>query len=430
MTDATAQLRAFRIERAAPLAGRLAVAGDRLAAHLALAAAALAEGVSRIEGLAATRETAASLSVLEALGVGVAGSGVLADIHGLGMRGLLAPAGPVDLGDSDLTAALGLGLAGILPMQTHWTVSEGRDIDGLVGLLRDAGAGIDRDGAALAIAGPRVPAPLEHRPGSEAEALLALLVAFATPGASSLLLAPDRAEALAGPLRAFGAEIGLAGENGETRLSVTGLKRLDACRFAVAGDPQHAAWAALAALIVPKSDITIENVLVSPARTGLIDALLEMGGNIDFANQREEAGEHVADLKVRSAFLRGIDASQRDLDAAGLAALAIAGAYARGETRLPPSADLQTLIALLQAMGVSVTAGEDAIVVAGSRNLRGGGELRLRDASLVQPLAILALAADRPVTLILSQDAGPLPPLFEGLARLGARFDPIAEPTP
>ncbi|KKB10658.1 hypothetical protein VE25_16775 [Devosia geojensis] len=430
MTDATPQPRAFRIERAAPLAGRLAVSGDRLATHLALAGAALAEGVSHIEGLSGTRETQASLAVLDALGVRVTRSGASAQVHGLGLRGLLAPAGPLALIDSDLTAALALGLAGILPMETRWTLSSTQDATGLLVPLRNAGATVGIDDTVITVAGPAMSAPLEHRPQGAAEALLALLVALATPGVSTLLLPADTALALSGPLRAFGAGLDAAEEAGETRLSVAGLKRLAACRFTIAGDPQDAAWAALAALVAPKSDIAIENVLVSPARTGLIDALLEMGGNIDFTNQREEAGEHVADLRIRSAFLRGIDATGRGLGDAGLAVLAIAGAYAKGETRLPASAGLQTLMSLLQAMGVSVTTGDDAVVVAGSRSLRGGGELRLSDPNLVQPLAILALAADRPVTLILSEEAGALPPLFEGLARLGARFDPIAEPTP
>ena len=91
----------------------------------------------------------------------------------------------------------------------------------------------------------------------------------------------------------------------------------------------------VAALIVPGSDLVVENVLVNPMRTGLIDTLLEMGGDIQFLNQREIGGEHVADLRVRSSRLKGmhVDAAHAAAMLDDIAALAMAAAYAQGETR-------------------------------------------------------------------------------------------------
>jgi 3-phosphoshikimate 1-carboxyvinyltransferase len=162
MPIATAHPSAYRIERAAPLSGGLSVPGDRLAAHLALAAAALAEGETVLEGLPQSAEFAASLEVVAALGPRVRAEGHRAAIDGLGLRGLLAPAGTIELGSGGLTAALGLGLAGILPMPTHWSVSGGRLPDALEAPLRAFGAVVDsdEDGArAVFVRGPRVPAP-------------------------------------------------------------------------------------------------------------------------------------------------------------------------------------------------------------------------------------------------------------------------------
>lgn len=431
MPIATAHPSAYRIERAAPLSGWLSVPGDRLAAHLALAAAALAEGETVLEGLPQSAECAASLEVVAALGPRVRAEGNRAVIHGLGLRGLLAPTGTIDLRSGDLTAALGLGLAGILPMPTHWSVSAGRLPGTLEAPLRAFGTVVDSDenGArAVLVRGPRVPAPIAFRPANEADALLALLAALVTPGVSRLMLPADLAEALAGPLRAFGAGIAFEGEGAELVLAVTGLTPLAARPFAVAGDPEQAAWAALAALIVPKSDVTVENVLVTPARTALIDALLEMGGNIEFANQREEAGEHIADLRVRSSFLRGIALPQTHaLGVGGLAALAVAGAYAKGETRLPVTPHLRTLAAGLQESGVALVFEDTTAVVTGRRSLSGGVNVTANDQQSALALAVLALGADKPTTLAFS-GAGEegWPPLLSSLARIGARLEPIA----
>ncbi|GLQ56013.1 hypothetical protein [Devosia nitrariae] len=427
----TAHPSAYRIERAAPLSGRLRVPGDRLAAHLALAAAVLAEGETVLEGLPQTPEFAASLAVVAALGPRVRAEGGRASIHGLGLRGLLAPVGIIDPGSGDLTAALGLGLAGILPMPTRWSPSGGRLPAALEAPLRAFGAMVepheDRTQPFL-VGGPRVPAPVALRPAGEAEAFLAILACLVTPGISRLQLPADLASALAGPLRAFGADIALKGEGPERTLSVTGLTPLAARRFAVAGDPAEAAWAALAALIVPKSDVTIENVLVTPARTALIDALLEMGGNIEFANQREEAGEHIADLRVRSSFLRGTALPEaRALGAGGLAALAVAGAYAKGETRLPATADFRILAAGLQEAGMDCVFENGTALITGRRTLAGGVELTARDARSALALAVLALGADRPTTVAFA-GAGEegWPPLLSSFSQIGARLEPIA----
>lgn len=426
----TAPPSAYRIERAAPLSGRLSVQGDRLAAHLALAAAALAEGETVLDGLPQTAEFATSLAVVAALGPRVRAEGNRAVIDGLGLRGLLAPVGTIELGSSDLTAALGLGLAGILPMPTLWSVSGGRLPAALEAALRAFGAMIEphEDSAQrVLVTGPRVSVPFALHPANEAEALLALLAGLVTPGISRLTLPADLAEALAAPLRAFGAGIVFEGESDERTLAVTGLTRMAARPFAVAGDPQEAAWAALAALIVPKSDVTVENVLVTPARTALIDALLEMGGNIEFANQREDAGEHIADLRARSSFLRGIALRETHaLGAGGLAALSVAGAYAKGETRLPVTPDLRTLAAGLQEAGVECVFEETTAVITGRRSLSGGVELKANDQRSALALTVLALGADRPITVAfpaIGQEGWP--PLLFGLSRIGARLNVI-----
>ena len=94
--------------------------------------------------------------------------------------------------------------------------------------------------------------------------------------------------------------------DGARRISVQGQGRLTGQTIIVPGDPSSAAFLIVAALIVPGSDVTIENVLMNPTRTGLIATLLDMGAVIDLMNERQEGGEDVADLRVRSSDLKGV----------------------------------------------------------------------------------------------------------------------------
>ena len=110
-------------------------------------------------------------------------------------------------------------------------------------------------------------------------------------------------------LQGFGATVSVETDAAGVRtIRLEGQGRLSAVPdFVVPGDPSSAAFLVVAALIVPGSDVTIENVLMNPTRTGLVQTLIEMGGAIDILNQRESGGETVADLRVRHSELKGVD---------------------------------------------------------------------------------------------------------------------------
>ncbi len=151
----------------------------------------------------------------------------------------------------------------------------------------------------------------------------------------------------------------------------------------VPGDPSSATFPIVAALIVEGSEVTVENALLNPTRTGLVQTLLEMGADVSIENRRTVSGEEVGDIRVRASGLKGIsvppDRAPSMIDEYPV--LAVAAAFAEGETRMEGIAELRvkesdritTMVAGLKANGVSVEEGTDWMVVKGGGGAPAGG---------------------------------------------------------
>lgn len=158
---------------------------------------------------------------------------------------------------------------------------------------------------------------------------------------------------------------------------------LSATRIEVPADISSAAFFLVAASIAPDSELVLEHVGINPTRTGVIDILNLMGGNITLENQRVVGGEPVADLRVRSAQLKGIDIPE---DLVPLAidefpVIFVAAACASGRTvlrgaeelRVKESDRIQVMADGLSALGVKVEPTPDGIIIEGGEF--GGGEV-------------------------------------------------------
>src|SRR5690606_17985577 len=178
------------------------------------------------------------------------------------------------------------------------------------------------------------------------------------------------------------------------------------------GAPSSAAFPLGAARIGPGSDIVIENVLMNPTRTGLIDTLLEMGGDIEMVNWRNEGGEDVADLHVRHSELKGVTVPPERAPSMidEYPVLAVAAALAEGETvmdgldelRVKESDRLTAVARGLEANGVDCTEGEASLTVRGrpgGRGLGGGTVATHLDHRIAMSFLVLGLAAEKPVTV-------------------------------
>ena len=206
----------------------------------------------------------------------------------------------------------------------------------------------------------------------------------------------------------------------------------------VPGDPSSAAFPLVAALITPGSDIVIENVLLNPTRTGLIETLLEMGASIEIADRRNEGGEEVGDLHVRHSELKGVTVPPERAPSMidEYPVLAIAAAFADGTTlmqgldelRVKESDRLSAVAKGLEANGISHVEGEDSLSVTGlpgGKGLGGGRVDTHLDHRIAMSFLVLGMASERPVSIDDARMIATSFPEFEAMMTgLGAAMEP------
>ncbi|HMJ93479.1 MAG TPA: 3-phosphoshikimate 1-carboxyvinyltransferase, partial [Allosphingosinicella sp.] len=237
------------------LNGSIAVPGDKSISHRALILAALAVGESRIEGLNAGADVAATIAALRAMGARIETQGGDAwSIHGVGVGGLLQPGAPFDLGNSGTSARLLMGLVASRAIQAEFTGDASlvrRPMDRLAAPLRAIGARIDGEMLPLTVEGHYPLVPARHRldvPSAQVKSAL-LLAALGTPGVTELIEPVPTRDHLERLLTLFGAEIRIDGAH----IALRGEAELKPQHIRIPGDASAAAFLAVAALIVPGS---------------------------------------------------------------------------------------------------------------------------------------------------------------------------------
>ncbi|HZT50540.1 MAG TPA: 3-phosphoshikimate 1-carboxyvinyltransferase, partial [Stellaceae bacterium] len=341
-------------------------------------------------------------------------------VHGVGVGGLKEPDTVLDLGNSGTGARLLMGAVATHPFTSFFTGDASlrrRPMARVTTPLAQAGARVvAREGGRLplAVIGAASPMPIEYRlPVPSAQVKSAVLLAgLGAPGETIVeepLPTRDHTERL---LRHFGARVLVeAMEGGGRRIRLAGEPELAAADLVVPSDPSSAAFPAVAALIVPGSEVTITGVGLNPLRAGLYDTLAEMGAAIERRDERIEGGEPVADLVVRSGALRGVDvaASRAPSMIDEYPVLAVAAACAAGRTvmrglgelRVKESDRLAGIADGLAACGVAVAVEGDTLVIDGKgRPPAGGGRIAARlDHRIAMSFLVLGMAAERPVRI-------------------------------
>ena len=337
----------------APLAGTIRVPGDKSISHRALMLGALAVGRTEITGLLEGEDVLATAAALNALGAHAepAGDGKWV-VDGVGVGGLAEPEDVLDLGNSGTSARLLLGILSTDPLTAFVTGDASlrrRPMGRVTEPLSRFGAHfLTREGARLplAVTGAKSPIPIEYRlPVPSAQVKSAVLLAgLNTPGSTTVFEPQGTRDHTERMLRHFGGTV-LAEpvEGGGLRITVEGQPELAAAPIVVPGDVSSAAFPLVAALIVPGSEVTIENVGINPLRAGLLDCLREMGADVTLLNRREAGGEPVADLRARYGTLTGADIpaerAPKMIDEYPI--LAVAAACARGRTIMRGLAELR-----------------------------------------------------------------------------------------
>jgi 3-phosphoshikimate 1-carboxyvinyltransferase len=399
--------------------GDICVPGDKSISHRALMFAGLAVGESRIDGLLEGEDVLRTAAAMRALGAEVEreGSGSWR-VAGRGVGGLCEPDDVLDMGNSGTAARL---LTGILATHDLFAVMTGdaslrrRPMRRVTEPLLACGAQFwTRGGGRLpmAVRGARDPVPIEYRlPVASAQVKSALLLAgLNAPGWTRVEEPEPTRDHTERMLRHFGAQV-VVDQLGRGRVaSLKGQPELRAANVRVPGDPSSAAFALVAASVVPGSRVTIRNVALNPARTGLFDTLREMGADLRVAAARTEGGEPVGDLTIVHTGLRGVDVAPERAPSMidEYPVLAVAAACASGVTRMHGLAELRVkesdrlsaTAALLEVNGVRTEIAGDTLCVFGNGAPPGGGLVTTHmDHRIAMSALVLGLAAQAPVRI-------------------------------
>lgn len=395
------------------LHGEVLVPGDKSISHRSIMFAALAEGTSRVRGLLRGEDCLSTLSAFRQMGVDVIDGGDELLISGRGLRGLREPGDVIDCGNSGTTMRL---MSGILAAQPFFSVLSGdpylrrRPMGRIIEPLTSMGADItgreQNTKAPLAIRGGRLRAGEYHSPVASAQVKSAVLLAGMQVEGETRVYEPhlsrDHSERM---LRYFGVEL----ESFAGGALVRGPARLEARDVEVPGDISSAAFLLVAALITPNSELLLRNVGINPTRAGIIDILLQMGGDIQLRNERELSGEPVADILVRTSQLKGIeiggDLVPRAIDE--FPVVSVAAVFAAGETLIRDARELRVketdritaVCETLGKLGGRVTPREDGLRVIGTGQLDGGVVNSFGDHRIAMSMAIAAQAAGAEVTI-------------------------------
>jgi 3-phosphoshikimate 1-carboxyvinyltransferase len=407
--------------RGAKLQGRARVPGDKSISHRSLILGLLAIGETRVQGLLEADDVLRTAAAARALGAGVQRDETGTwRIIGAGLGGLAEPDGVLDFGNAGTGSRLMMGVAGSHPITATFDGDaslRSRPMRRILDPLRQMGTRVvaEAEGGRvpLTLRGPQETIPITYEtPAPSAQIKSAVLLAgLNSPGVTTVIereATRDHTERMFGH---FGANVTVTQEGGGRRIALRGQPELRGAEIVVPADPSSAAFPIVAALLVPGSDIVIENVMTNPLRTGLLTTLREMGAEIEALNPRDYGGEQVADLRVRAGPLQGVDvpAARAPSMIDEYPVLAVAAAFAKGTTRMrglhelrvKESDRLAAVAAGLAANGVRYEIeGDDLLVHGTGSTVPGGGTVATHlDHRIAMAFLVMGLATQDPVTV-------------------------------
>jgi 3-phosphoshikimate 1-carboxyvinyltransferase len=402
-----------------PLTGKVRVPGDKSISHRALILGALAVGETRISGLLEGEDVLNTAKSMQVLGAKLERTGPFAwSVRGVGVAGFAEPANPLDFGNSGTGCRLVMGAVAGCPITAVFDGDASlrsrpmrRIIDPLE--LMGAKAGETKEGGRLPLTlhGARDPVPILYKtPVASAQIKSAVLLAgLAAPGLTTVVeqeASRDHTELM---LKHFGAQVSSTKEGGHgRRIALTGQPELHGAEIVVPADPSSAAFPIVAALIVEGSDVVFSDVMTNPLRTGLFTTLREMGASIEESEVRGDAGELMAQLRVRASKLRGVEVPPERAPSMidEYLVLAVAASFAEGTTimrglkelRVKESDRLAATADMLRVNGVKVEIAGDDLIVEGNGHVPGGGVVATHmDHRIAMSALVMGLASDRPV---------------------------------
>ncbi len=422
----------FTVNPGGTLKGEIRVPGDKSISHRSIMLGALAEGTTEVSGFLEGEDNLATLNAFRAMGVNISGPEQgRVTIEGVGLHGLKPPLEPLYLGNSGTSMRLLCGLMAAQDFDCTLTGDaslSGRPMRRVTEPLARMGAQIEATGEGtppLRITGGRKLRGIHYEmPVASAQVKSCLLLAGLYAEGETCVTEPaptrDHTERM---LQGFGYAVKRDGN----RICVEGGGRLSATRLDVPADISSAAFFMVGASIAGGADVTLKHVGINPTRIGVLNILRQMGADIELENEQQIGGEPVADIRVRSARLRGIRIPEDQVPLAidEFPAIFVAAACAEGETvltgarelRVKESDRIQVMADGLQILGVDARPTEDGMIIQGG--VIGSGSVESHgDHRIAMSFAMAALRAAGPVEI---RDCANVDTSFPGFAILAGQ---------
>lgn len=402
----------MQIQPIQKLEGRITIPADKSISHRSVMFGSLAKGTTHISNFLMGDDCLSTINCFRALGVSIDVADGHVTVHGKGLRGLSKPKDILDCGNSGTTIRL---ISGILAGQNFATSLTGdasiqkRPMKRVITPLTEMGATIEAKEdqfCPMTIVPHHLDGITYRSPVASAQVKSCILLAGLYATSPTTVIEPsisrDHTERM---LTAFGAKL----TRNKTAVTIEPCEELYATDFVIPGDISSAAFFMVAGLILPNSELILENVGINPTRRGILDVLLAMGGNITCFNEKVVCGEPVCDMKIRSSKLHGTTVEGATIPTLidEIPAIAVASLFAEGITIIKDAAELrvkesdriETLYTELSKMGARIMPKADGMIIEGGHPLKGAVLESHQDHRIAMSLAIAACNASSPSTL-------------------------------
>ena len=396
------------------LKGTVSVPGDKSISHRGIMFGSIADGTTEIHNFLPGADCLATIRCFRTLGIEIEQEGSTVIVHGKGLHGLSAPSHILDVGNSGTTTRLLSGILAGQPFESKLSGDESlnsRPMKRIIDPLTQMGAKISSirgNGCAPLLIAPGELHGIHYEsPVASAQVksciLLAGLYADGETSVTEPSLSRNHTELM---LKEFGADIRstYALDSTKATASVRPGSQLCGQKITVPGDISSAAYFIAAGLMVPDSEILIQNVGINPTRAGILRVCEDMGGDITLLNERIEGGEKIADILVRTSRLHGttIEGGIIPTLIDEIPVIAVMAAAAEGTTIIKDAAELkvketdriETVTDNLKSMGCDAVPTEDGMIINGGKPLKGATIHSLLDHRIAMAFSIAALVAE------------------------------------
>lgn len=404
----------MELKHAKRLRGTLTVSGDKSISHRAIMFGAISEGKTEITNFLQGADCLSTISCFRKMGIEIENNKEAILVHGKGLHGLSSPLSELDTGNSGTTTRL---ISGILAGQSFSSRLNGdasiqkRPMKRILAPLTTMGANVTsvngNDCAPLLFSPAKLHGIHWTSPVASAQVKSCILLAGLYADGITSVLEPVRSrnhtELM---LSAFGAKLSAKG----LTVSIQPDPKLVGQKIKIAGDISSAAYFIAAGLLVPDSELFIQNVGINPTRDGILKATLAMGADIQKQNERIVSGEPVCDLLVKTSSLKGTEIGGELIPTLidELPILAVLAAFADGTTVIKDAAELkvkesnriETVSGNLRRMGAAVEPTDDGMIINGNRDRLHGADFdSYLDHRIAMSFSIAALALNGPCTM-------------------------------